>query len=452
MHLVYKHFMSKFEQAAAARSSAGRRIGAELKFPLVNQDGSAASFDTICALWNYLHEHGWEPLKDTMTGQIIGAKKPGEQNDTVASCETGFCKVEFSLAHVANLFDLENAINELRKELYPFAEQHDVHFLGYGIQPVTPPSKRLLMEKIRTGVWDKVFSSNRYIAQKDGDDVHLFTINAASHVHVSVTREEAIPAINLLNGFSGAQIALTANSNIWRGRIDPEYKCVAEKFWDWWMPDSNRVGMPRRPFRGVKDYVRTISSFRPVYVKRAGKPIVLKQYRTFAEYYYSGRAVGLDAEDREVSFVPEKSDIDLHNTCYWYDARLSPYCTVENRVNDQQPPEDVNCVAALTLGLISALPEAGEVVSQFDWDDLRAAREGACRSAMKASTSTFTLPEVTGTMLGFATFGLRRRGLGEERFLAPLWQRFTQRECPADDAARLFKSGGIEALVKDRRL
>jgi gamma-glutamylcysteine synthetase len=451
MDLVYRHFMSKFEQAAASRSG-DRRIGAELKFPLVNPDGTAASLETVRSLWSYLCERGWEPVKDTMAGAIVGASKPGEQNHTVASCETGFCKVEFSLAHVRSLFKLEEVIHELQDELRPLAKEHNVHFLGYGIQPISPPSKRLLMKKTRTSVWDKVFPSNRHVAKKDGDDVHLFTINAASHVHVSVTRKEAIPAVNVLNGFAGAQIALTANSNIWLGRIDPEYKCVAEKFWDWWMPESNRVGVPQRPFNGVKDYVQTIASFRPVYVKRADRPIVMSRYASFAEYYCTGRAVGFDADGREVSFVPEESDIDLHNTCYWFDARLSRYCTVENRVNDQQPPADLSCVAALTLGLVSALPEASRELSRFHWNDLRTAREIACRFGLGGSTDTVTLSELARSMLWLATVGLRRRGLGEEQFLAPLWKRLSQQTCPADEAAQLFSEGGIEALVKDRRL
>ncbi|NQT87312.1 hypothetical protein HQ560_11140, partial [bacterium] len=158
-----------------------RRIGAELKFPLVSDDGSAASYDIVCALWEYLEACGWRADVDPVTGTVVGARKPGEHNDTVASCETGYCKTEFSLAHVANLFDLADAVHRLRDELRPFAESHQVHFLGYGIQPVTPPSRRLLMKKSRTSVWDRIFTSNRHVAPEDGDDMHLFTINAASH-------------------------------------------------------------------------------------------------------------------------------------------------------------------------------------------------------------------------------------------------------------------------------
>jgi len=200
-----------------------------------------------------------------------------------------------------------------------------------------------------------VFGANRILPAEAGDDVNIFTINAASHVHIDVTMEEAVSAVNVLNGFAGAQIALTAHSNVWKGHLDKKYKCVNEKFWDWWMPDRKRIGVPEKPFKDMKDYIDTISNFKPVYVKRKGMPVLLEGYKTFSGYYNSGKALGKDINGKEIEIIPDREDIDIHNTCYWYNARLTGYYTVENRVNDQQPPEDILCVPALTLGLVSSL-------------------------------------------------------------------------------------------------
>lgn len=452
MDKIYKYFMERFQNSLVSQSSGERRIGAELKFPLVNSDGTAASFNAACGLWDYLQARDWQMVEDEMTGQVVGAKKPGQRNDTVAGCETGFCKTEFSLAHVANLFELKSQIDELRTELEPFCEKNHVYFLCFGIQPVTSPTKKLMIKKGRTSPWIKAFGSNRHVAKADGDDVHLFTVNAASHVHVSISQEEAVDAVNVLNGFSGAQIALTANSNIWRGRVDPQYKCVAEKFWDWWMPDSNRVGVPRKPFKDIEDYMHTIANFRPVYVQRNGKPIILEKYRTFEEYYKVGRAVGLDIEGREVSFIPEKSDIELHNSCYWYNARISRYYTIENRVNDQQPPDELICISALTLGLVSALPKAIKEISGYDWETLRRTRESACRHGLLGRVGDIRLNKLALRMLFIARQGLLRRGLGEERFLKPLEKRLCEFSCPADRASHLFRNDGVQALLETWKL
>jgi gamma-glutamylcysteine synthetase len=280
----------------------------------------------------------------------------------------------------------------------------------------------------------------------------LFTINAASHVHINTSLEEAIHAVNILNGFSGPQIALTANSNIWRSKIDPDYKCVAEKLWDWWMPNSNRVGVPAKCFEDIKDYVHTVANFKPVYVERHGKPIILQKYETFNEYYQTGRAVGIDADGKEVSFAPEKSDIDLHNSCYWYSARISRHYTVENRVNDQQPPDALLCISALTLGLVSALPEATNEVSSYEWETLRQMREVACQHGLLGRVGEVRLSKLALRMLFLARQGLLRRGLGEEEFLEPLEERLCNFECPADQAADLFRGGGASMLVDKWKL
>ncbi len=451
MNRIYRHFLDGFDQALGKTGSTSRRIGSELKFPLVNADGSAVDLQTVCELWQHLVKLGWEPVTDRVTGSVVGATKPGPQNPTVASCETGFCKTEFSLAHVADLFELARAIDELRSEIQPFWEARNIRFLGYGIHPVTPPGRHLLLKKERSCFWDRAVPSNRVIPRGDGDDVHMFTINAGSHVHVGVLPQEAVKAVNVLCGFSAGQIALTAHSNVWRGRTDG-YKSVAEMLWDWWKPAEGRCGLPPRPFDGLEDYVDTISGLRPIYVKRDGRPVVLDSYTSFADYFGCCEASGRDLEGQKQPLVPETCDIDLHNSCYWYTARISRYFTVENRVFDQQPPEDLLCTAALTLGLVSALDEAWEEVSSFDWNDLRKGRERACREGLSGAVDSTSLVDFGSRMLDVAGRGLENRGRGEAQFLEPLKSRLAAERCPADDVADLFCEGGVAAVVEARAL
>lgn len=446
---IHAHLLQGFRDSGAGGE---RRIGAELKFPLVRPDGQAVDYATVDALWDYLVWRGWRPAPDKVTGKIVGARKAGPRNDTVASCETGYCKSEFSLAHTADLVELDRAVRELREELEGFCEARGVHFLGYGIQPLTPPGERLLMKKRRTSVWDKVFKSNRHIPEDEGDDLHLFTINAASHVHVSVSLDEAVPLINVLNGFAGAQIALTAHSNIWRGRLDPDYKCVAEKFWDWWIPESGRVGIPLEPFADLADYAAMVGSFHPVYVVRDGLPLVLTDYGSFADYYAQEEAIGTDLSGTRRAIVPEPADIDVHSTCYWFNARLSHYYTVENRVNDQQTPDALMCIPALTVGLAAALKEAQEELRGHDWETLRQAREAACADGLDGRVNGLSLRDLAGRLVELAALGLRRRKRGEEVFLEPLTDRVRSGRCPADRAADHFESGGIAALIDHTKL
>jgi len=445
--LIYDQFIHGFRTAVASREYSERRIGAELKFPLVKPDGSAVALETVQALWRYLVSNGWEIIEDPVTEQIAGAKIAGPYNDTVAACETGYCKTEFSLAHVANLFELTESISALRKELMPFAQLHNVRFLGYGIQPLTPPSQELLFKKARSCFWEEALPSNQHIPPEKGDDVHLFTVNAGSHVHVSIKPEDATRAVNVLNGFAGPQIALTAHSPIWQGRCDDRYLCVNEKLWDWWVPAEGRVGIPDRPFKNLEDYVNAIENLAPIYVKRDGQPILLPEFNAFRDYYSSDNATGRSLQGETVSLTPKPEDIRLHNSCYWYTARISQYFTVENRVFDQQPPDQLESAAALTLGLVSAAKDAWEELSRYSWNSLRQAREVACRHGLEGSTDEFTIIELAGRMLQVADYGLSLRRLGEEKYLEPLRENLRQRSCPAVRARSIFDESGVSGMV-----
>ncbi|HIJ72611.1 MAG TPA: hypothetical protein HPP83_00785 [Candidatus Hydrogenedentes bacterium] len=449
---IYERFQSGICDPTADIAPGKVRIGAELKFPFVNPDGTAVSQDKLFSLWEFLCTRGWRPVEDALTGRIVGARKPGERNDTIASYETGYPKPEFALAHVGDLHQLQADLEDLVQELRFFSEQRDVRFLGYGIHPVTPPSKDLLMKKARSSFWDIAFPSNEVIPPERGDDVHLFTINAASHVHISVPPESVIQAVNVLNGFAGAQIALTANSSVWRNEVDPRLQCVSEKLWDWWEPAAGRVGVPKRPFEDMLDYCRFVTELEPVYVQRDGQPLIPREYASFADYFSqdTARAANLDGE--EVKIIPLPEDVELHNSCYWFNARISRYYTVENRVFDQQPADSLLCPAALTLGLTSESDEAWEELRAYDWQTLRQTRDAACEKVLLGAVNGLSLRTLATRTIEIAERGLRKRGLGEEQFLEPLKQRLDSAVCPSAAAVELFKTQGIQGLVEARSL
>ncbi len=442
--------LARFDQPGSTR------LGAELKFPLVAPDGTAASREDVQHLWRFLADREWTP--QTEEGHLIGATRPGERNDTVGSSETGYCKVEFSLAHVADLHALDRQITDLRTDLREFTEHTDRHFLGCGIHPVTPPSPELRMTKKRASVWGEIFRSNEVIPPGTGDDMDLFTINAGSHVHVSLPPGEAISAVNVLNGFAPAQIAINANSSVWRNAVDPDHEMVSEAFWDWWAPARGRVGLPPHRFTDLDHYADTIAELDLLYVRRPDGQPTFPDPPTFGEFLEapSHPAQLATTDDRKnprrVSVSPEPGDLDLHNSCYWYNARISRYFTVENRVNDQQPPTDLLLPAALTTGLTAALPEAGEALAAWDWPDLTRARPDAYRHGLDARVGDRPVTDLITQMLDVANLGLRRRGLDEERHLDPLRARFAARTNPAREARTIFAQGEAPALVAARTL
>jgi len=396
-----------------------------------------------------LSQRGWTPRKDPLTGKVIGVQQAGERNDTLAGCETGYSKIEFSLAHVADLNALQLQVDALRATLSEFSVLEGVHFLAYGIHPRTPPNKNLLIEQARTAFWENAFRSNQVLSPDEGDDVHLFTVNATNQVHVDIDEEEAIRVLNVLNGFAGAQIALTAHSPIWRGAIDPTYLCVSEILWDWWKPAQGRTGVPEKPFKDLSDYARVLGDLSPVYVKRNGKPLGIMEYPHFHSYYQPCKTqTALNVEKKHVQVTPCPEDIAQHLTFQWFCARISRYQTVENRSNDQQPPEDMTSIAALTLGLVHSSEEALHILEKHSWTRLRELRLVACKDCLTSAEANPDLLDLTEQMLRLAEQGLSKRGLGEEKYLDPLFSRFRARTCPAQRAIHLLQKRGMPELIR----
>jgi len=385
-------------------------------------------------------------------GRLVGAARPGPRNDTVASSETGYCKTEFSLAHAADLHEIEEILAAIREDLHAFSERSGLHFLGCGIQPVTAPSPDLMVRKERADVWREIFSSNGRIPEGEGDDMDFFTVNAGSHVHVSLPPDQAIEAVNVLNAFAPAQIALNGNARVWRGEVDLSHDAVSEAFWDWWGPARGRVGLTPRPFVDADDYIEAIAGLDLLYVKRDREPLVFDRRPSLAEFLAADRYPARTLAGEAVEIEPDPADLDLHNSCYWYNARISRYFTVENRVNDQQPPDDLLVPTALTAGLTAALPEAKEARARHSWDDLARARIDAYRHGLFARVGKHPVAEMAEEMLAIARLGLERRGRDEVRFLAPLVDRLARRTNPAREAADLFASSGAPALVAARSL
>ncbi|TDA66983.1 MAG: hypothetical protein D9V47_11745 [Clostridia bacterium] len=315
----------------AGRRGRPRGTGLELKFPAVNQRGEAIGFETLQKLWAFLATRGWDLSLDPHYGWPVSASFPNKYCRDVIGTETGFCKLEISLAYQDDLHRLYRRLAEIRELLGEFAAAEGVSFLGLGVQPLTPPGRELMMPKARNLFWEEVFGNDR---------VYLFTVTATNQVHVDVAPEEAIRAVNVFNALAAAQIALHANSAIWQGRLAEGYKALTEQAWEWWLPGDPRVGQISRPFSDLGDYVEHLAGFRPVYLVRDGQYLGLAHYGSFAVYWQDGaQAAAADSRGNMVPVMPRIEDWELHQTFCWHDARVSGYGTLENRVNCQQPPE-----------------------------------------------------------------------------------------------------------------
>ncbi len=429
------------------RGQSGRHVGLELKFPVVDGSGRAAGADAIHRFWEICREAGWELDRDGHSGQVVCARTASSDNPDLIRTTTGICVLEFSIAHAPDLFSLQRRIGELRPLVAELRRLAGVHLLGLGIQPLTPPQNKIRHAKGRHLFWDQVIPPRSRTPHGHRGTVDLFTVIADNQVHVDGSPCDCIDALNTLNALAGPQLALTANSSVWAGQSDDRHAAVRELFWDWWLGDSPRAGMPTSPFTDFADYVRATALLRPVYARRDGDYLGLQDYPSFLEFFAHPTAQAVTTEGRRVGLEPGGDDIDLHDRAFWWNCRLSRFGTIESRTSCQQPPDEMLLPAALVLGVMENLDAARGLWEHLAWSRLRGLRQLAAHGGLGALEGPQGEPGLVRAMLAVAEEGLRKRGLGEETFLAPGWQRVATGREPASCAREVFGREGVEGLI-----
>lgn len=435
-----------------------RRIGIENEFPIVGPTGEAVDAGTVGNLFQSLRARGFIPRRDPATGQVNHVERPtgpsggvdGSTRDVVES-ELGYCTLEVALAPQTTLFEAERCSQRLLTELTEELDQSGHRLLGYGMQPLTPPSRSLVAPKERFVIYDRRSRSDR---SSSCADIHLFTVAAADQCHVDVSLDEAVTAVNTLGALAGLQLALTANSPVWRGEVDPTNKAVRETFYDILYGTRGDGGhrtfgiLPR--FHDLADYLSHLCHLEAMMVMRDGRHVeilddlsigeLLSHESTVAGRTSTGEPVAVEPRDDDVLFLASRLESNV---------RLSPrYGTLESRISCQQPPGEMLVVPALILGLLENLSEAETLVASLPHEAWEASRLEAARRGLEAQIADNSAVELAQELLRIAKTGIERRGFGEEIFLAPLERRLATRRAPADNAIEAFRAGGVSELIE----
>ncbi len=412
-------FAERFARQFPPALRGPRTLGREAEYPVVDARGRAAD---VRPLLEAIARLPGARAKRQPDGMITGIDASfGEY-----ALEVGWGTVEVIVGPEPDLFALDKAHQRALAPVLAAAEAHEVHVLGLGTQPCTPPTPALLSPKPRY----------QTLLDTLGDGWLWFTVTASDQVHVDVCGPELVALTNLMNLLAAPLIALTANSPFLGGEATGAAS-TREVRMGQLHPDTGRHGMPRGPVADVAGWVQHL-----------GDQPVLVAGRYEAPVAGDGRAFALHAA--------EGADWDafqLHEHYVWNTARpRGAHATIELRAACQQPPDAGPVVAALALGWAEAAAEVGEELATLGadpWSPMRAWHNGALHHGLRA---TEPLPGLTGRLLEAASLGLARRGLGEQAFLDPLRERLAQGRSPADSAVSVVEAGGFDALVAARRM
>jgi gamma-glutamylcysteine synthetase len=395
-----------------------RTIGREAEYPVVTATGEAAD---VRRLWASL-----EPLGDFRVrhdgndpNRLIISLEDDEVNYAL---EVGLGTVEVITGPCADLFELQATHEAAMQRLVQAAGQLDYRVLGYGIQPLTPPTLDLLTPKQRYQVLNEVMAGAWL----------WFTITGSDQVQIDISRSELVQMINFGNLMAPIIIALCANSPIWEGQLSP-FCSAREGQVGQVYAGKYRYGMIERPFVDLADFIETIS--RDTCLVRRENITYLPYNRPFLTY--------LDEHG------PDFSAYLVHEHYTWNSARArTNHATIELRPACQQPWTEHMAAAALGLGLIEAAPAIElYLAQQFGdrvWPVLRAYHQQVIAHGLSAPQPA---PDLLWHIVTLATEALKQRGRGEEIFMEPLFGRLARRLNPAQHIRQIFEQGGLNQLL-----
>ena len=417
---IFSELAQRFAAGFPAQRPAVRTVGREAEFPIVSATGQAVD---ARRLWQSLLADGTlEPEYGAGSmGQrdfIVGLKGP----DYSYALEVGLGTVEVNTRPCRHLFEIRELMGEAVARLVSAAARAGWRVLGYGIQPVSPPSLRIMSPK------------QRYLSlyRAMGEPWLWYTVTASDQLHVAIGRDEMVAMLNYGSLITPIIIALCGNSPIYRGK-ESRYCSAREGVMAAIRANEHRHGMLARPMANLVDFVETLSQSTYLIVNAGGQ--IVPSSQPFAHYLAEH---GADYP----AFL-------YHEHYVWNSARLrAAYGTLEIRPACQQPWEETMAVAALNLGLIEAMPETSTLIRTAMGDDYWAAMQIYHQQAIRFGLDA-PQPgsDLLARVLALAEAALARRGFGEQSLLAPLWRRLDRRQNPAQRARIVFRHDGMAGML-----
>jgi hypothetical protein len=418
-----------------------RHVGSVSEYPLVRTDGRAAD---LAELWPSLRTLGFHEVRQP-NGMLSGLVGP----EYSIHCGIGRGIVSVQIPLHNDLHSLHEVRIDALEQVSTIAKSRKLQLLGYGIHPVAEPSPDQLNHIFY------IFSLFKSIGEEWG----LYGVRAQEYVRLSCGQDEFFDQIRLGHVLESVYIALFGNSVVWGG--EDRYRYAAAQFLHDQFPlEAGRCGMFLEPPKTLDEYLQTLT-------KR--KNLLLRDEEGWKN----------SCTDIFSSLLSEREWEPLlfdHMACDWGPVRpILEDGLLEWRCA-QQPQDAQLSLAALSLGIMDRLDDWKDFLESFcaeppepmmfgiRMDELHKIRMERVREPwndfvqwrQKAIDYGLGKGEVfTGLIEGvlqLAQDGLEARGLGEEKFLFPLWQRWEKKKNPSQELRGIFARGGMDALLEHCRI
>lgn len=430
---IQKHLYQKY--IAPTEQPRERYVGIEVEMPVVNLSGEAVDFavpqQAAAAL---IRTFGFEPQGYDEEGICYSATHP-ENGDNI-SFDCSYNNLELSLGRETMLATLEKRFQRYVSFLNQELGKSGYILTGMGINPHYKVNSKAFLHVERYRMLE------RYLQQCRSWKVPMYfhpypdypTYASASQVQLDVQKDRLIPTIRAFSLVEPVKAVLFSNSCMTE---EPELLCTRDMLWENSTHGINphNIGMFEHLPESEEELLEYISTTSIFCTERQGHyihfqpiPIIdyLERNRVEGEYYADGGY-------HTITFQPEEGDLAYLRSYKFED--LTYRGTIEFRSACCQPFRDVMTVAAFHVGLMDHVEELTALLEQ----DTSIYQHGYSAAELRNILNRREWPEFVDrdglkqlclSVLDLAEQGMKETGLGEERYLQPLYRRAEQLTSP----------------------
>lgn len=346
-------------------------------------------------------DFGWTPVREGEN--VIGLTRGGAN----ISLEPGG-QFELSGAAFASLKDTEAELRNHLDEVRSLAEPMGVRFMGIGAAPEWRHEDMPVMPKGRYRLMTD------YMGKVGTHGTQMMYRTSTVQVNLDYGSEaDMVKKMRVALALQPVATALFASSPFFEGKLNG-HKSWRSRIWRGL--DNSRTGMLPFAFDegfGFQAYVDWVLDVPMYFVYRDGKYInaLGQSFRDFLK----GELPALPGEK------PTLSDWADHMTTVFPEARVKRY--IEMRGADCGDFAHVVALPAFWVGLMydgTALDAAWDLVKGLDAETREGLRVAASVDGLAGQAGGVKIADLARAAVALSQAGLAGRGLGEERYLAPL--------------------------------
>ena len=448
---LYKEFIEPTKQRK-------NFIGIEIEVPIINLNKKPVDFDIVHKITdNFQKEFSdFSPNGIDYDGNTFSLKNPN--NSDIVCYDCSYNNIEFAMGREKDLFTINDRFIEYYSYVKEEFEKYNYTLTGMGINPyrrynkeIPIPSERYLM------LYHHLKSFNKY------NDIPMHFHNypgygmfsSASQVQLDVHYDDLIKTINTFTKIEPIKALLFSNSVL----LDENkhLTCFRDALWEYSTHGINphNIGMYDVDFEDIDDILNYLETLN-IYCVMRDEAYINFETVNLLEYFNKDSVKGeiYDKKGyREIEIKPNINDIDYLRAFKFINITFRG--TVEFRSVCTQPISDTMSVAAFHLGLKEKIDELNEFISK----DRVIYHKGYTASELRKLLIQDEIPSfinkkelcnLTNNILNIAKEGLNQRGLGEEIFLKPLYNRVKYHTNPGKEMINSLHDGiKIEKIIKD---